>query len=143
MDKYYDLEINILSCILQKPKLMEDIILEDKYFIQHKKLWLFLKAVYQKFGDLDLHIMYSIIKDKYHFMDYIIWLIDVEPAVSNFKKYQQQLIDLFNENKRSKYIREKIYELANNLFVKNIEVDDFRKRVDKIYIDADILYKNR
>jgi hypothetical protein len=76
-------------------------------------------------------------------MDYIIWLIDVEPAVSNFKKYQQQLIDLFNENKRSKYIREKIYELANNLFVKNIEVDDFRKRVDKIYIDADILYKSK
>ena len=143
MDKYYDLEINILSCILQKPKLMEDIILEDKYFIKHKKLFLFLKEVYQKFGDLDLHIMYSIIKDKYHFMDYIIWLIDVEPAVSNFKKYQQQLIDLFNETKRSKYIREKIYELANNLFVKNIEVDDFRKRVDKIYIDADILYKNR
>lgn len=143
MDKYYDLEINILSCILQKPKLMKEIVLEDKYFIKHKKLWLFLKAVYQKFGDLDLHIMYSIIKDKYHFMDYIIWLIDVEPAVNNFKKYQQQLMDLFDENKKDKYIREKVYELANQLFVKNIEVENFRNEVDKIYNDADVLYKNR
>jgi hypothetical protein len=141
MEKYYDLEINILSCVLQKPKLMENIILEDKYFIKHKKLWLFLKAVYQKFGDLDLQIMYSIIKDKYHFMDYIIWLIDVEPTVSKFNKYQQQLIDLFNETKKEKYIREKIYELANNLLVKNVEINEFKNKVNKIYNDADILFK--
>lgn len=141
MDKYYDLEENILSCILQKPKLIEKVRLEDKYFIKCKKLWLFMKAVYQKFGDLDINIMYSIIKNKYKFMEYITWLIDVEPNINNFDKYQDQLMELFNENKKDKYIRENIYELANNLLVKNIEVDDFRCRVDKIYDNADILFK--
>lgn len=141
MEEYYDLEINILSCIVQNPKLMEEVILDDKYFIKCKKLWLFIKAVYQKFGDLDLNIMYSIIKNKYKFMEYITWLVDVEPNLSNFNKYQQQLIELFNENKKDKYIREKVYELANNLFVKNISIDDFRCRVDKIYDNADVLFK--
>ena len=63
MQYYYDLEINILSCILQRPQLMEKSILEDKHFIKHKKLWLFMKAVYKKFGTFDFVIMYKIIKN--------------------------------------------------------------------------------
>ena len=141
MDRYYDLEINILSCILQKPKLIDKVILEDKHFIKFKKLWMFLRACYKKFGDLDLKIMYSIIKNKYQFMEYIEWLIEVEPSTQNFDKYQQQLIDLFNENKKNKWIRENIYDLANNLLIKNIEVEDFRCRVDEIYNNADRLFK--
>ena len=51
---YIDLEISILSCLLQKPELMEDTILEDKYFTKHKKIWLFMKAFYKRFNNFDI-----------------------------------------------------------------------------------------
>ena len=46
MNRYNDLELSILSCIVQKPELMEQVILDDKYFVKHKKIWLFLKSFY-------------------------------------------------------------------------------------------------
>ena len=37
MNKYNDLELSILSCLLQKPSLMNEIRLEDKRFIKNLK----------------------------------------------------------------------------------------------------------
>ena len=142
MNKYNDLELSILSCLLQKPSLMNEVILEDKHFIKHQKIWLFMKAFYKKFGNFDLTLMVNISKDKYRIIEYILWLVDKEPAPSLFNEYQKQLIIKYNELKKDKWIIEKVYELANDLYVRNLETSDFRNKVDEIYLQADEIFKN-
>lgn len=141
MNKYNNLEISILSCILQKPSLMEDTILEDKYFIKNKKLWLFMKAFYKKFKTFDITLMCSVCKNEYKLMDYIIWLLDVEPAPSVFKHYEKQLIDLYNESKKERWIIDRVYSLASELYIKNITIPEFNDKLNQIYVNADKLFK--
>lgn len=141
MNNIGDLELNIISCILLKPELMEEIKIEDKYFMQHQRLWQFMKAFYKKFKTFDVQLMYSVCKDKWHIVNYIQMLLDVEPKKKNFEKYQQRLIEQYNENKKDKWIIEKVYQLANDLYVKNIKVDDFQNEVNKIYKKANEIFK--
>lgn len=141
MNKYNDLELSILSCIVQKPELMEQVILDDKYFVKHKKIWLFLKSFYNKFHNFDLTLMYSICKDKYRIVEYIIWLMEKEPRLFLFNDYQKQLIDLYEENKKEKWIIEKIYSLANDLYIRSIDSNEFKIKLDDIYKNADEIFK--
>ena len=134
---YIDLEISILSCFLQKPELIENTILEDKYFIKHKKIWLFMKVFYNKFKNFDITLMMSVSKNKYRMSEYICWLAEQEPAVSNFKQYEKQLIDSYNEAKKDKWIIEKVYELSNELYIRNVKVEDYIDKVKKIYEDVE------
>lgn len=140
---YVDLEISILSCLLQRPELMEDTILKDMYFVKHKKIWLFMKAFYKRFKNFDITLMMSISKNKYRMSEYICWLIDQEPAPSLFKQYEKQLIDLYNEKQKEKWIIEKIYELSNNLYVRNIKVENYIDKVEEIYNNADEIFKEK
>lgn len=133
MNKYNDLELAILSCLLQKPELMNQVKLEDKHFLKHKRVWLFLKSIYKKFGTFDITLMNSVCKNKLQMMDYIIWLLELEPAPSLFDKYQQQLIELYNEEEKDKFFIEKVYKYANDLYVRNMSVQDFRNKVDELY----------
>lgn len=138
---YVDLEISILSCLLQKPELMENTILEDKYFVKHKKIWLFMKVFYKRFKNFDITLMMSISKNKYRMSEYICWLIDQEPAPSLFKQYEKQLIDLYNETKKDKWIIEKIYDLSNELYVRNIKTNEYIEKINDIYKKADEIFK--
>lgn len=142
MNRYNDLELSILSCIVQKPELMEQVILDDKYFVKHKKIWLFLKSFYNKFHNFDLTLMYSICKDKYRIVEYIIWLMEKEPHLFLFNEYQKQLMELYDELEKEKYIIEKIYSLANDLYVRNINSDEFKIKLDDIYKNTDEIFKN-
>ena len=141
MDKYNDLEISILSCLLCKPELMNEVVLEDKHFIKHKKIWLFMKAFYNKFHNFDLALMYSVCKDKYRIIGYIEWLLKQEVLFINFNDYQKQLIDLYEENKKEKWIIEKIYSLANDLYVRSIDSNEFKNKLEDIYKNADEIFK--
>lgn len=141
MNRYNDLELSILSCIVQKPELMEQVILDDKHFVKHKKIWLFLKSFYNKFHNFDLTLMYSICKDKYRIVEYIIWLMEKEPRLFLFNDYQKQLMKLYDELEKEKYIIEKIYLLANDLYVRSITSDEFKIKLDDIYRNADEIFK--
>lgn len=141
MNKYDDLELSILCCFLKKPILLETTKLEDKYFIKHKKIFIFFKAVYKKFKTLDFNIMYTISKNKYRTIEYIVWISGYCAFPSLYETYEQQLIDLYEETKKNKYIIEKIYDLANDLYVRNLEVSEFRNKVDKVYENAEKLFK--
>ena len=138
---YTDLEISILSCLLQRPELMENTILKDMYFVKHKKIWLFMKAFYKRFKNFDITLMMSISKNKYRMSEYICWLVEQEPAPSLFKQYEKQLIDLYNETKKEKWIIEKAYELANDLYVRNIKIEDYIDKIKEIYNNADEIFK--
>lgn len=142
-NNYYNLELSILSCLLQKPELMKKLMLDDKYFIKYKKLWYFMKSVYNKFGTFDCELMVSISNDKYRIMDYIMLLIDKEPAPSNFEKYQHQLIELYSQTKKEKYIIDEIYKLANELYVRNITLNDFNLEYQKIIRNDEILFEEK
>lgn len=141
MKGYDDLELAVLSCILQKPSLMENTILKDKYFIKHKKIWMFLKAFYKRFKCFDLTLMYSISKNKYRIVEYIAWLIDQEATPSVFKQYEEELVNKFYEKKKDKYISEKIYQLAMELICRNISLEDFKSELEKVYKNAELIMK--
>ena len=67
--KIDDLEFSILSCLLIKPELMENVILEDKHFKRTQRMWQFMKSFYKKFKTFDINLMYSICKDKWQIVD--------------------------------------------------------------------------
>lgn len=140
MKKTVDLEKSILSCLLIKPELMEQLILEDKHFIKNQRMWQFMKAFYNKFKTFDIQLMFSVCKDKWQIINYIIMLLDIEVTTHNFDKYQKQLIELYEESKKEKWIIDKIYELANNLYVRNIDLKEFELNKEKIYKDADKIF---
>jgi len=100
-----------------------------------------MKAVYKKFEDFDISSMVAISKNKYRIMEYIIWLIDQEPCISKFKIYEQQLIYEYNESKKNKYIIDKIFELANDLYVRNITIEDFNKKLAELHKNAEEIFK--
>ena len=142
MNKYDDLELSILGCFLQKPKLLETTKLEDKHFKKHYKIFMFFKSVYKKFGSLDLNIMYSISKNKYRIIEYIVWISQYYGFPSLYETYEKQLIELYEENEKDKWIIEKVYELANDLLVRNISTNDFKSKVNEIYENAEKIFKN-
>jgi len=132
MDKYNDLELTIISCLLQEPKLMDRLIIEDKHFIRHQKIWLFMKSFYKKFGNFDFNLMYSVCKNKYRIVEYLIWIIDKDGFISRFDEYQQRLIEMYEQDKNESEQIEKIYELATDLYVGNIKLEDFKKEMNKM-----------
>jgi hypothetical protein len=141
MNKYKDLEISILSCLLQKPELMNKMILQDDDFKYHKKLWVFLKQVYKKFGCFDINLMYSVVRNKYKYIQYIIELVDVEVIPDRIELYQKQLLELKNESRKENWIIDKAYELANELYLRNIKLKDYKQKLDTIYSNADEIFK--
>lgn len=141
MNKYNDLELSVLSCLILKPKLMNQIKFEDKHIVKHNRLWQFMKAFYKKFGNFDPALMFDMCSNNWKLVMYIERLADLELSPNHFEEYQQQLIESYEELKKDKWIINKIYNLANDLYARNIKVDEFRGEVDKIYEDADRLYK--
>lgn len=141
MNKYTDLEISVLSLLLQKPELMKKTRLENKHFIKHKKIWIFMNEFYKRFGNFDLTLMMAVSKNKYRTVEYIAYLIDQEASPSLFKVYEQQLIDEYNQTKKNKYVIEKVYELANSLYVGNITLTDFNKNLSDLYKNANEIFK--
>lgn len=141
MNKYNDLEVSILSILLQKPELMDKLIIDDKYFIKQKKMWLFMKDFYRIFGNFDLNLMFSVCKNKYHLMSYIEQLILSEPCVSLFEEYQKQLIKEYDELKKDKWIREKVYELANDYYMMDLSLEEFKKEIIKTEQKAEEIFK--
>ena len=142
MNKYNDLEMSILSCLILKPELMKKIKFEDKHILKHQRLWQFLKAFYQRFGNFDPTLMFDMCSNNWKLIMYIERLADLELNPNNFEKYQERLIESYEELKKEKWIIEKIYKLANDLYVRNIKLDNFKNEVNKIFDNADIIFKN-
>ncbi len=140
MNDIGDLELNVLSCILIKPDLMKKVRLEDKHFKKHQRTWQFMKSCYKKFGTLDIQLMYAVCKNKYHLIEYLIQVLDVEPTYHNVDKYQDMLMEQYKETKKDKWIKEQVYILANELYVGNVKVNEFKGKVQQIYDNAKQIY---
>lgn len=141
MNKNYDLETSILCCFMLKPELMETTKLEDKHFVKNQRMWKFMKSFYKKFGTFDITLMISVIDDKYKLMRYIIDIFNTEPTPLMFEKYEKQLIDLYNEDKKEKWIIHKIQQETDNLWLRNINSKEFLLRVNEIINNANEIFK--
>ena len=139
--KIDDLEFSILSSLLIKPELKGNVILEDKHFKRTQRMWQFMKAFYKKFKTFDINLMYSICKDKWQIVEYISLLLEFVPSASAFDKYQKQLIELYKEQEKDKWIIEKVYGLANELLIRNVSTNDFKSELNKIYYQADDIFR--
>ena len=141
MSKYGDLELSILSCLLIRPRLMDTIDIEDKYFVKHRRIWIFMKTFYKRFGNFDIDLMYSITNSKYQLMQYITRILEIEASPSLIEAYIKQLKNLYNESNKDKWIIEKVFELANELYVRAIEPGQFKEKVDKVYENAERIFE--
>lgn len=141
MNEYYGIEASVLSCLILKPNLMNDLILEDKHFIKYQRIWQYMKSFYKKYNTFDLQLMFALCKDKYSLIDYIKILVLNDVDVDNFNLYQQALLDEFNENKKERWIKNKIFILTNELINQNISLSDFDLKYKKLYEDVNILFK--
>ena len=141
--RYNKLEINILSCLIQKPKLMNKIFISDDDFVYHKRFWLFMKSFYNKFGNFDLVLMNSVCKNSFKFANYVEQLMDATLFLNDeqFIDYQNTLLDLKKETKKDSWIIDKCFRLANELYVKNIDTLEFKNGIEKIYNEAEIIFK--
>ena len=140
MNKYNDLEMTILSCLILKPELMKEIKFEDKHIIKHKRLWEFMKSFYKKFGNFDPALMFNMCSDNWKLVMYIERLSELELFPNHFEEYQNRLIEAFEESEKEKFEIEHIYKMANELYCRNITVDEFelsfvefRKRAKEFY----------
>lgn len=135
-----DIELCVLSCLLIKPDLMNNLKVEDKYFIKHNRTWQFMKSFYKKYKTFDISLMYSVCSNKYHLIEYLQQVLEVTVDYWNFDKYQDALIEQYNENKKDKWIKEQIYILANDLYIGNIKVNEFQNKVQEIYNNANEIF---
>lgn len=142
MYNYGELELLILSCIWIEPKLLDITKLEEKHFINNKKIFLFFKSFYKKFGFFDNELACRNASDRYKYNEYIKILSNLEPTISNFKKYESLLLELYDESKEEKWLREKIFALANDLYMKNINSKQFKEQLDVLYSKAKEICKN-
>ena len=143
MDKYYDLEGSILSCLLLKSENMSKLVLEDKHFVKYKKIWAFMKEFYSKFHSFDIVLMHSVTNNKYQIVESVRLLLEKEPSANMFDEYQKQLLDLYNELKIEKYQIEKIFELANKLYVRQITVDEFDIKYQEMKVNVVEIFKEK
>lgn len=132
-DEIVDLELNVMACLLIKPELMSQLVLEDKHFKKHQRMWQFMKAFCEKFKTFDIQLMYSVCKDKFHIVNYLSKLAMVDTSYWNFNLYQKRLIECYEENEKEKILIDTIYKLANELFVRKIGVKEFKQKIDKFY----------
>ena len=141
--KQYDLEAAVLSCLLQKPELIKELKLEDKHFVSTQRIWQFMKAFYDKFETFDISLMYSVCKDKFRMISYFEWLIDFYPPTkTHFEKMQDRIIEMYEQTKKEEWITEKVFALANQLYVKNISFNEFLLKIDSVLDDANIFFKD-
>lgn len=132
MKKYKNLELTVLSCIMQKPELMKETILKDEYFINYKRIWIFMRSFYEKYESLDFNLMFAVVKDKENFLNTMIELYDFELLPHNFKKYEQTLIEAYNQNEEDVKTIEQIYNLATQLYVRKIDLKEFKDRMNDV-----------
>lgn len=132
-EEYYQLEKDVLDSLLVKPELMENLEIDDKYFVKYKRLWIFMKSFYDKFHNFDIDTMASLSTSKNSLVRYVSTVqSESNASYVRFDTYLQRLKDMFEENKQEVAVIEKIYELSNDLFVRKIKLKDFYEKINQI-----------
>ena len=122
--KQYDVENFLISCIIQRPQLIEKLFIDLNCFKNeyNKQAILFMKRFYKEFKTFDISLMVEKIKgdeQKSKFIYYFTEMIQISPSPSLFYSYQQQMID-DHKNELIKKEISKIDEIGIDELVENI-----------------------
>ena len=133
--RQYDIEDNLICCILLKDSLINELFVDLKCFKNsyNKRVILFLKEMYKKYKKLDITLMVNEISsdnEKTRFINYYTETIMLEPTTSMFYEYQQKLIDEYKDN----LIKEKINEYSREKINLNELVENINKISNEIMI---------
>ena len=137
--KQYDVENNLISCILQKPSLINEMFIDLNCFRSdlNKRMIMFFKDFYNKNKNLDISLMVEEMKteeQKNRFINYYVEMIDVTPSPSLFYEYQQKMIDIYKDN----LIKQEI----GRYIKKNIELDELVENINNISNEVMVIKQN-
>lgn len=129
-----DFEESILSCLLQKPELMDELIVDDTNFYKYKKIFKYFKLFYETFNCLDLVLMINKLKseDKYILVEVFDKLKDFEPCPNCFKQYEEGLIQYNKEHRKEleeQQRKDEILKLSLKLSHDEITLYDFYEKI--------------
>ena len=136
---YGEMEETVLACLLLKPKLIEKLKIDEKYFKKFGYILTFFKNFYAKYHNLDISIMLSIIKDtsQMTLMDAITYFCSIFVLPSHFEEYQNRLIEMYKISKKENWLRGKIYEKATKLYLSEIGTKKFMDDINYLIKRAD------
>ena len=137
--KQYDVENNLISCILQKPSLINEMFIDLNCFRSdlNKRMIMFFKDFYNKNKNLDVSLMVEEMKteeQKNRFINYYVKMIDVTPSPSLFYEYQQKMIDIYKDS----LIKQEIGKYIK----KNIELDELVENINSISNEVMVIKQN-
>lgn len=143
MTNFYDIETIILASLILKPKLMEKLTLKDYHFTKHQRIYQFMKSFYARYGTFDILLMFNTCKDKTLLIDHLKYIADACELITpdNFEMYQSALKQMFEQKKKERWIINKIFDLANDLYVGEIMFDEFESKFEKIKDDANVIFE--
>lgn len=129
--KYGDLEANVLACLLLKPKLMENLKVEEKHFKRFNDVFVFFQLFYKKYKTIDVGMMFNVVKSssQYKLIETIEYLSDIFVTVSHFDNYEEQLLNEYRSSKKDNWLRKKIYDKTQEMYVGNISVDKYIQEI--------------
>lgn len=140
LDSDYDipnLEEAVLSCLLQDDTLMNYLIVSEKDFHEYSKTFKYMKQFYEKFHCFDLTLMTikNDFKERSQFIDTFVKLKCYETAISNFKLYQEALLE-YNKQYALEIEKEQIQkELQEKMVLleeKKISLEQYFDEIEKI-----------
>ena len=137
--KQYDVENNLISCILQKPSLINEMFIDLNCFRSdlNKRMIIFFKDFYDKNKNLDISLMVEEMKteeQKNRFINYYVEMIDIAPSPSLFYEYQQKMIDIYKDS----LIKQEIGKYIK----KNIELDELVENINSISNEVMVIKQN-
>jgi replicative DNA helicase len=124
--KNYDdtVENSILSCLIVKPKLFEELLLTEKHFIKNKDLFKFLQQVYLKYHNLDMTLLVNEPNCPDNLVSSVSELMDMMIASSNFQSYCEKQLEIYKQY----CISYAVTKLEN----KEIEVQEFINMINQL-----------
>ena len=128
---YNLLEKAILDCIINKPELLKDTKLEEKYFKKYKRLFRFVKVCYEKFGSLDITLMKSVCptdENASDLIDYVANVIDANHYSARYEQYETRLLEMYEDYETI----EELYKLTKRLYIRDINLDQYKTLMKNI-----------
>jgi len=121
-----DLEKLILSCVLQRPSLLNESYLEPKHFlnVDNMKFYKFCQTFFKVNGNLDITLMSTKMNDKAKFIYYCGDIILLEPSPTLFYEYQSRQEEIYKS-----FTINSIIEKMNR---KEIDYEEMIEQVNKI-----------
>ena len=137
--KQYDLELNIIGCILLKNELINELFVDLNCFKDpyNKRIILLLKKAWENYKKLDFTLLLNDIKDskeKDRFMNYYVEVIDLIVSPTSFYEYQQKLI----EQHKDDLIKQEINKYSKS----QIELDELVENINKISNEVMVIKQN-